>query len=269
MKVTMAKVEKLMDRADVSYEVAKEALEAADGSLLDAIIALEQDGKFGPNAGQVKTAAYNTESDVSATIVGQAYGAGSTPTPNTETSFSTGDGAEKTEKKGRKSKGKSSAAPGFESPGNQTGGSQPGQGYANGQAPGYGTPGSQGASQAGAGYWYGQNGAYSQGYYGQTGGQRRYKDESTEFEDNAKKFFRWLGRVIHASLINFFEVWRKGERVFYFPVILFIFCFIPWVFWVALALLIIGLFCGYRYHFSGPHLGKKKEETKNGENSDS
>lgn len=59
------KVEKLRQRADVSYEDAKKALEAANGDLLDAMIYLEKEGKtaekvtgeivYSPNA--------NSESD--------------------------------------------------------------------------------------------------------------------------------------------------------------------------------------------------------------
>jgi hypothetical protein len=89
-----------------------------------------------------------------------------------------------------------------------------------------------------------------------------------------------MARVFRASVTNYFEVWRKGERQFYFPVVLFLFCLIPWVFWVTLALVIIGLFAGCRYRFSGPHLGRQEvndtmdkaadfaEEAKNGESPD-
>ena len=218
MKVTIAKVEKLMDRADVGYEVAKEALEAADGSLLDAIIALEQQGKFGPNAG-AKAYVYSTGSNVPATVVGQSYGAGTAPH---EQNFTMG--GDTATGKNRKSK----------QGGWQDAGSE--HGYGN---------------QSGASYRTGHSA------YNQAGGPRMYKDESTEAEENIKRFFRWLGRVFRASLVNYFEIWRRGERIASFPVILFLFCFIQWVFWVVLAILIIGLFCGCRYRFSGPHLGKK------------
>ena len=39
------KVEKLRERADVSYEEAKEALENSNWDILDAMIYLEQNGK--------------------------------------------------------------------------------------------------------------------------------------------------------------------------------------------------------------------------------
>ena len=46
----LEKVEKLRERADVSYEEAKEALEACDWDLLDAMVWLEKRGKVkGPD----------------------------------------------------------------------------------------------------------------------------------------------------------------------------------------------------------------------------
>src|SRR5699024_11972032 len=46
----LEKVEKLRERADVSYEEAKEALEACDWDLLDAMVWLEKRGKVkGPS----------------------------------------------------------------------------------------------------------------------------------------------------------------------------------------------------------------------------
>ena len=42
MKITLEKIELVKDRTGVSYKEAKEALEAADGSVVDAIIAIEE-----------------------------------------------------------------------------------------------------------------------------------------------------------------------------------------------------------------------------------
>ena len=55
--ITLEQVEKLKERANVSYEDAKEALEATGGDLLDAVIFLEKQGKV--HAPQ--TRAYNTQ----------------------------------------------------------------------------------------------------------------------------------------------------------------------------------------------------------------
>jgi len=201
MKVTIEKVDKLVERADVGYEVAKDALERANGDLLDAVILLEREGKLGPGAGHGRTKVYTTESGMSPSTIGQSYGEIQT---RVEPNF--------------------------------TAGSSPG----------------------------GQDGR-------QYGSQHQYKDESAQFEDGVKKFFMWLGRLIRGGCINYFEVWRRGERILYFPVILFLLCLVHWVFWVFLAFILIGLLCGCRYRFSGPHLGKESvndtaDEAKSGEN---
>ena len=111
---------------------------------------------------------------------------------------------------------------------------------------------------------YDQYGQYSQGRsggayntYDQPGGPHRYEDETSDFEDGINRFFSWIGRAFRAGLNNYFEVWRSGGRVIYFPVILFLFCLIHWVFWVTVVFLIIGVCCRYSYRFSGPNLGKR------------
>ena len=202
MKVTIEKVDKLVERADVSYGDAKEALESASGDLLDAVILLEREGKLGPNAGQRQTKVYTTDSGMPPTVIGQAYGGDRPLQTRVEPNFTAG-GA--------------------------------GSGQSGGQRAGR-ADGPQGASH------------------------HHYKDESAGFEENAKRFFYWLGRVIRGGCVNYFDVWRKGEKILYFPVILFLLCFVPWVFWVFLAFLFIGLLCGCRYRFSGPHLGRDSEK---------
>ena len=47
----LERIEKLRDRANVSYAEAKEALEAANGDLLEALIHLEKQGKVYPPSG--------------------------------------------------------------------------------------------------------------------------------------------------------------------------------------------------------------------------
>ena len=42
MEITLEKIELVKDRTGVSYKEAKDALEAADGSVVDAIIAIEE-----------------------------------------------------------------------------------------------------------------------------------------------------------------------------------------------------------------------------------
>ena len=71
---------------------------------------------------------------------------------------------------------------------------------------------------------------------------------------------RWLGRTL-AKLIrigneNSLVVWRKGEELFSLPVtvcVVLLMCSVGTV----LFALAIGLFCGLRYSFRGPNLGKE------------
>ena len=58
MEITLEQVERLREKADVSYEQAKAALEEAGGSLLDALILLERQGRVNPGAG--RSARYST-----------------------------------------------------------------------------------------------------------------------------------------------------------------------------------------------------------------
>lgn len=58
----LEKVEKLRERADVSYEEAKEALEACDWDLLDAMVYLEKNGKTKGPAQETYSTSYEEQS---------------------------------------------------------------------------------------------------------------------------------------------------------------------------------------------------------------
>ena len=51
MEITLEQVERLREKADVSYEEARAVLEETGGSLLDALILLERRGKVRPDCG--------------------------------------------------------------------------------------------------------------------------------------------------------------------------------------------------------------------------
>ncbi len=57
------KVEKLRQRANVTYEEAKEALKQADGDLLDAMILLEGQGKVSGNGQTSRSTTYDEQSE--------------------------------------------------------------------------------------------------------------------------------------------------------------------------------------------------------------
>ena len=58
MEITLEKIELVKDRTGVTYKEAKEALEAADGSVIDAIIAIEETVNFN---GDSKSASHKGE----------------------------------------------------------------------------------------------------------------------------------------------------------------------------------------------------------------
>ncbi len=80
------------------------------------------------------------------------------------------------------------------------------------------------------------------------------KPEET-FGYHVGKFFKWLGRIIHKGNINHLQMDKGDEQILSFPVTAFVLllCF---GFWVVLPLMVVALFCGCRFKFSGPNLGK-------------
>lgn len=79
-------------------------------------------------------------------------------------------------------------------------------------------------------------------------------DGKDNFQSMAGKFWSWCKKIFKKSCVNNFEVYRYGHSVFKMPVIVFlllIFC----AFWITVPLLVVGLFFGFKYLFSGPDLG--------------
>jgi len=70
-----------------------------------------------------------------------------------------------------------------------------------------------------------------------------------------RRFWRWFRKLIRYGNANYFDVWQKEQTLLSVPVtvlaVLMLFCF-----WIVLPLLLVGLFCGCRYRFRGPDLGK-------------
>ncbi|MGI5962772.1 MAG: ubiquitin [Lawsonibacter sp.] len=78
-------------------------------------------------------------------------------------------------------------------------------------------------------------------------------------EEKGKKEKRsegFLRRVRYLLLDNELEIWRKDRPVTALPVLILILLLIvaPWI---TLPLLILGLFLGFRYRFSGPDLERE------------
>ena len=77
--------------------------------------------------------------------------------------------------------------------------------------------------------------------------------------EGARGALRWLGqtfcRLLRIGNANAFVVSRRGEELFSLPVTVFVVLMI-FGFWFMFAVLAVGLFCGARYSFRGPNLGK-------------
>jgi hypothetical protein len=83
-----------------------------------------------------------------------------------------------------------------------------------------------------------------------------YKSSSISFSELLKRFLNFCKKVLEKGNKNSFQVIRDGKIEMVIPVtllaLLIIFCF-----WITIPVLVLGLFLGYRYAFSGPDLGKE------------
>ena len=72
-----------------------------------------------------------------------------------------------------------------------------------------------------------------------------------------KKGAKWFFHTLRRWLIdNELEIWRKGQPITALPVLilLLLLCCVPYV---TIPVLILGLFLGFRYRFSGPDLERE------------
>ena len=83
--------------------------------------------------------------------------------------------------------------------------------------------------------------------------------ESSPDTDNLLALARLYGVSLDALLltVNQFEVWRNGERMTALPVLILILLVLV-AYWISLPLLVVGLFFGCKYRFSGPDLDKNR-----------
>lgn len=80
---------------------------------------------------------------------------------------------------------------------------------------------------------------------------QKYDDSTREtFGDQVKKFMKLCGRLIQKGCENFFIVEKKQEEILTMPVIVLVLLLV-FAFWIVLPLMVVGLFCGFRYHFKG------------------
>lgn len=74
--------------------------------------------------------------------------------------------------------------------------------------------------------------------------------KDTSMGEAFNKFFRWCGRMVKKGCDTTFHVVRNGNKVMSVPVIVLVLLLL-FAFWIALPLLVVGLFCDCKYSFEG------------------
>ena len=77
---------------------------------------------------------------------------------------------------------------------------------------------------------------------------------SESFGEAVRRFGRWLGGVIRKGMNNYLEVRKNGETSFRVPITIFVIALFTPCMPVIVALLVIGLFFDFNYHFAGPNI---------------
>ena len=95
----------------------------------------------------------------------------------------------------------------------------------------------------------------------QAGRQRARREEKARRDEKCRRGLRNVGehirRLVACGNRNRFEVRRGDELVMDLPVTVLAVALI-FAFWVCLPLLVVGLFTGWRYSFSGAELGSER-----------
>ncbi|MBO4652071.1 MAG: DUF4342 domain-containing protein [Lachnospiraceae bacterium] len=100
----------------------------------------------------------------------------------------------------------------------------------------------------------------SGGFYTEIPGpERTVKSEnnrhaSESFGEAVKRFGRWFVGVLKKGMNNYMEVRKNGETSFRVPLTIFVIALFTPALAVIVALLVVGLFFDYNYHFTGPDL---------------
>ena len=105
------------------------------------------------------------------------------------------------------------------------------------------------------------------GFYSGISVQEEYRQSSDDsrkeqsrngetFSDLMSRLGRFLLKLFHKGNTNYLEAQKGGEHLFSCPVTALV-VLLLFFFWVTVPLLIITLFFGVRYRFSGPDLGRE------------
>jgi len=79
---------------------------------------------------------------------------------------------------------------------------------------------------------------------------------SISFSELLKKFFNLCKKILKKGNKNSFQVLKNGNVEMTIPVTI-LTIFVIFFFWITVPMIVVGLFFGYRYAFSGPDLGRE------------
>lgn len=82
------------------------------------------------------------------------------------------------------------------------------------------------------------------------------QNDGASFGELLGRFLRWCRKIIAKGNINNLEVRKDDNKVMAIPVTILALLLI-FMFWITIPIMIVGLFFGYKYMFSGPDLGKE------------
>jgi hypothetical protein len=77
--------------------------------------------------------------------------------------------------------------------------------------------------------------------------------EDSAFSRSMRRFFRWLGEVIHKGNINSLVIEKNGSEIMKLPITVLV-LLLFFAFWIVVPLLIVGFFFSFRYFFQGPDI---------------
>ena len=86
-------------------------------------------------------------------------------------------------------------------------------------------------------------------------GNKGNNKHGASFSELAGRFFKWFSKIIKRGNMNHFEVTKDKENVITIPATVLVLLLL-FMFWIITPLMVVGLFFGYRYTFTGPDLGK-------------
>ena len=87
-------------------------------------------------------------------------------------------------------------------------------------------------------------------------GKESKVNDGTSFGELIGRSFRWCVKIINKGNRNHFNVIKDEDKIMAIPVTV-LAVLLLFMFWVTIPIIVLGLFFGYRYTFSGPHLGKE------------